>query len=172
MARTAPVPPSAALHAEAVAELSRGVPDAAARISAHAADVADAAAVTAAVKAAAAAHGGRIDVVINSAGISGPRVFDDVGADEFEATYRINVVGSRNATFAALPFMRGAAGGRVVLVSSQAGQTGIFGYTAYSVRGARDVGCGEAHRRRRLFNVEGCARGRPLTSSSPVLPRH
>ena len=136
-------PTALVLHADprlgpaaAVAELSVDVPDAGSRISVHAADVADDAAVSAAVKAAAAAHGGRIDVVINSAGVSGPRVFDEVGADEFEATYRINVVGSRNATFAALPFMRGAAGGRVVFVSSQAGQAGVYGFTAYSVRAA------------------------------------
>lgn len=119
---------------EAAAELKEGVPDAARRISTHVADVADDIGTTAAVRAAAAAHGGRIDVVINSAGISGPRRFEECSAAEFEQTYRVNVVGTRNAVFAALPFMRDPAGGRIVFVSSQAGQTGIYGYTAYSVR--------------------------------------
>ena len=58
-----------------------------------------------------------------------------------------------DAILAALPFMRGrppaaggavsssgAKGGRIVLVSSQAGQTGLYGYTAYSVRSSVPAG--------------------------------
>ncbi len=48
----------------------------------------------------------------------------------------MNVVGSRNATFACLPYIRGCTSsanpGRIVFVSSMAGIAGIFGFTAYS----------------------------------------
>ena len=139
---------------EAAAELAAapGVPPGA-RITTHAADVGDEASCGAAVRAAAAAHGDRLDVVVNSAGVSGPRRFEEATAADFESTFRINVLGSRNAILAALPFMRGrppaaggavsssgAEGGRIVLVSSQAGQTGLYGYTAYSVRSSVPAG--------------------------------
>jgi 3-dehydrosphinganine reductase len=118
--------------------------------TAHACDVTDAPAAAAALAAAAAAHGGRVDVLIASAGISQPRRFEETPTDEFEAVLRLNVTGVRNAVAAALPHMagRGAAvpladGGRIVLVSSQAGQAGLYGYTAYSVR-ARARACARA----------------------------
>ena len=81
---------------------------------------------------------GAIHAVVNSAGISLPKEFETTTAEQFENVLRINVVGSRNAVAACLPYIRRSTGdgangnGRVVLVSSMAGQTGIFGYTAYS----------------------------------------
>ena len=126
--------PSSAAAAEL--EASRTSPSQ--RITTHVADVGDEAQARSAVREAAAAHGGRIDVLINSAGVSGPKRFEETSATDFEDTFRINVIGTRNAIFHALPFMAqggGPAGhrGRIVLVSSQAGQTGLYGYTAYSV---------------------------------------
>ena len=123
-------------------------------------DVTDEAATAAAFAAAAAAHGGRIDVVIASAGESQPRRLEDASAVEFEAVLRLNVVGVRNSVAAALPHMCGrspavprADGGRIVLVSSQAGQAGLFGYTAYSaskfaLHGFAQALAQELHRRR------------------------
>ena len=128
---THPTPHS---RAAAAAELASVSPSPSQRIPTHVADVGDDAAARAAVRAAAAAHGGRIDVLVNSAGVSGPKRFEETSAGDFEGTFRVNVVGSRNAIFHALPFMApaGGRGGRIVLVSSQAGQTGLYGYTAYS----------------------------------------
>lgn len=110
------------------------------RITVHAADVTDEAACRGAVDAAALAHGGRLDVIINSAGISQPRRFEDAPSSEFLDVYKLNVLGSRNAVAASLPHMAGrnaavpvAEGGRIMFVSSQAGQAGLYGYTAYSV---------------------------------------
>jgi NADPH:quinone reductase-like Zn-dependent oxidoreductase len=65
--------------------------------TAHACDVTDAPAAAAALAAAAAAHGGRVDVLIASAGISQPRRFEETPTDEFEAVLRLNVTGVRNA---------------------------------------------------------------------------
>lgn len=136
--------------AEAAAELRAGCPAVAAgqqRVTVHAADVTDEASTRRAIDAAAAAHSGRVDAVVCSAGISQPRRFEEAPADEFLDVYKLNVVGTRNAVLAALPHMAGrnpavpaADGGRIMFVSSQAGQAGLYGYTAYSVSG-RDIGC-------------------------------
>jgi NADP-dependent 3-hydroxy acid dehydrogenase YdfG len=111
------------------------------RITTHAADVTDEAAIRAAIANAASQHGGRIDIVIASAGISQPRRFEETPSQEFLDVYKLNVIGARNAVYAALPFMAGRnpavsvekEGGRIMLISSQAGQAGLYGYTAYSV---------------------------------------
>ena len=44
----------------------------------------------------------------------------------------VNYMGSVMATRAVLPGMKRLARGRLVFVSSQAGQIGLYGYTAYS----------------------------------------
>lgn len=99
----------------------------------------DETAIKAAMASAAAQHGGRIDCVIASAGISQPRRFEETSKEEFLDVYRLNVLGARNSVLACLPFMAGRnpqvstkEGGRVMLISSQAGQAGLYGYTAYS----------------------------------------
>jgi 3-dehydrosphinganine reductase len=95
------------------------------------ADVVDDGAMTAA---AAATHArfGSLDALIHSAGMSLPQEFESTTAQQFEQVLRVNVLGSRNAVAACLPYLRRNAGGRITLVSSMAGQTGIFGFTAYS----------------------------------------
>ena len=111
------------------------------RVTIHPADVTDEAAVKAAIAAAAAQHGGRVDAVIASAGISQPRRFEETPSQEFLDVYKLNVIGARNTVYGALPFMAGRNpnvsvqkdGGRIMLISSQAGQVGLYGYTAYSV---------------------------------------
>jgi 3-dehydrosphinganine reductase len=127
------------------------------RVTVHAADVTDEAAVRAAFAAIAAAHGGRVDALVCSAGTSQPREFAESSAREFEDVWRVNVLGSRNAVAAALPLMTD--GGRVVLVSSQAGQVGLYGYTSYSVRRARA-----------RARAATATRSRPLTRTAPPPP--
>lgn len=43
----------------------------------------------------------------------------------------MNLLGTVYATKACLPYMMKQNKGRIVLISSQAGQLGLFGYTAY-----------------------------------------
>ncbi len=81
-----------------------------------AADVANEASVVAAANAAASRFGG-LHAVVNSAGISLPKRFEDITAQEFDNVMKINVLGSRNAVFACLPHIKRAGGGRIVLVS-------------------------------------------------------
>lgn len=44
----------------------------------------------------------------------------------------LNFLGGVNVTKAAIKAMKDNNGGRIVFISSQAGQVGVFGYTAYS----------------------------------------
>lgn len=72
-----------------------------------------------------------MDVVINSAGIVVPKRLEETSSEEFLNTYKVNVFGARNAVLGALRVFH-PAGGRIVFISSQAGQTGVYGYTSYS----------------------------------------
>ena len=146
---------------KAVAESSQ-------RILVYPVDVTDDAAVRDALRQAAADCGGRLDALVCSAGTSCPREFAAMPAAEFESVVRLNLFGTRNAVAGVLPHMRGAGGGRVVLISSQAGQVGLYGYTAYSVRWACVCVCVCA-RAQRLWcmRMVGCA---PSPNPTPPLP--
>jgi 3-dehydrosphinganine reductase len=74
---------------------------------------------------------GTPDLVVTSAGIAIPGYFEDVPLEVFERTMRVNYMGTVAVLRAALPSMRARRKGRVVLVSSGAAFTGIFGYGAY-----------------------------------------
>lgn len=130
------------------------------RVHYHSVDVTAAAATAGALEQAARQCGGALHAVVCSAGTSSPREFAVQTAQEFEDVLRLNVVGTRNAIAGALPFFPQAAGGRLVLVSSQAGQVGLYGYTAYSVRGGRGAAGGGAGRAQAR-----CARRSTATNS-------
>ncbi|NMM07316.1 SDR family oxidoreductase [Polaromonas sp.] len=77
---------------------------------------------------------GRIDALINNAGMSAQALFADVKADDlgwYEQLMRINLWGSVWCTHAALPFLKQSRGS-IVAVSSLAGLIGVPGRTAYS----------------------------------------
>ena len=77
---------------------------------------------------------GRIDALINNAGISAQALFGDVKAEDlhwYEQLMQVNLWGSVWCTHAALPHLK-ARKGRIVAVSSLAGLIGVPGRTAYS----------------------------------------
>jgi short-subunit dehydrogenase len=77
---------------------------------------------------------GRIDALINNAGISAQALLEEVPADKlswYEDLMRVNLWGSVWCTHAALPHII-AAKGSIVAVSSLAGLIGVPGRTAYS----------------------------------------
>ncbi|KAM6585362.1 hypothetical protein CsatB_012364 [Cannabis sativa] len=78
---------------------------------------------------------GPIDVLVVNQGVFIPQELEKQDLDEVKFMVDVNLIGSFNMIKAALPSMkdRGNRGpASIALMSSQAGQVGIYGYTAYS----------------------------------------
>src|SRR5216684_933927 len=72
---------------------------------------------------------GKIDIVVNNAGISGVTPVDAQDTKDWLDIIQTNVVGSYYVTRAATPHIPN--GGRVIMISSVLGKFGVPGYTAY-----------------------------------------
>ena len=85
-------------------------------------DLADPAAVRSFVSAAADALGG-LDVLVNNAADHTPHPPDEVSYEQWQAAWRrildVNLIGTANVTFCALPYLRASGAGRIVNVSSR-----------------------------------------------------
>jgi 2-dehydro-3-deoxy-L-rhamnonate dehydrogenase (NAD+) len=92
--------------------------------------------------AAVAAERGRIDILINSAGITGRTNLKshEVEPTDFDAVIRVNVRGPFLTTKAALPVMLQRGYGRVLHIASIAGKEGNAGMLAYSTSKAALIG--------------------------------
>ncbi|ESN91947.1 hypothetical protein HELRODRAFT_104089 [Helobdella robusta] len=75
---------------------------------------------------------GPVDVLINSAGFSVAGSLEDLHVDQFKKLMDLNYLGSVHCTKAVIGQMKARRRGRIVLISSQAGQVGLYGYSAYS----------------------------------------
>mmetsp|Transcript_41517 Transcript_41517/g.93625 ORF Transcript_41517/g.93625 Transcript_41517/m.93625 type:complete len:355 (-) Transcript_41517:229-1293(-) len=101
-------------------------------VFAHSVDVGSSPDKVKAAMEAACSESGPVDVLVNCAGTSVPGRFEDLDASVFEQMMRVNYLGSVYPTRAVVPAMKARGSGRVVFVSSQAGQVGVFGFAAYS----------------------------------------
>lgn len=75
---------------------------------------------------------GRIDILINNAGILRVDCFDRLEIDDFRAVIDVHLIGAAICTKAVWNIMREQAYGRVVVTSSSCGLYGAFGQTNYS----------------------------------------
>ncbi|XVF16230.1 hypothetical protein REPUB_Repub10bG0013800 [Reevesia pubescens] len=78
---------------------------------------------------------GPIDVLVVNQGVFVPQELEKQGLDEVRFMIDVNLMGSFNVIKAALPLMKERKDREptsIALISSQAGQVGIYGYTAYS----------------------------------------
>uniref|UniRef100_A0A3Q0SB24 3-dehydrosphinganine reductase n=1 Tax=Amphilophus citrinellus TaxID=61819 RepID=A0A3Q0SB24_AMPCI len=75
---------------------------------------------------------GPVDMLVNCAGTSISAKFEEVEVDRFKKLMEVNYLGSVYPTRAVITTMKERRMGRIMFVSSQAGQIGLFGYTAYS----------------------------------------
>ena len=90
----------------------------------------------------AAAAFGRLDALVNCAGITGRTniVAHEVDLEDFDLVYRVNLRGALLLSQAVLPHMLKQRYGRVLHVASIAGKEGNAGMTAYSATKAGLIG--------------------------------
>ncbi|MDF2495746.1 SDR family oxidoreductase [Sphingomonas sp.] len=75
---------------------------------------------------------GRLDVLLNNAGIARYGMFEEVTPDESDLQIDINVKGVVNGAYSALPHLKATPGSRLVNVASVAGIVGSPGLAVYS----------------------------------------
>ena len=75
---------------------------------------------------------GRLDIVINNAGILRDVSFQKMTDDDWEKIYRVHLYGGYQVTRAAWPILRDQGYGRIIMTSSAAGLYGNFGQANYS----------------------------------------
>jgi 3-hydroxyacyl-CoA dehydrogenase/3a,7a,12a-trihydroxy-5b-cholest-24-enoyl-CoA hydratase len=76
---------------------------------------------------------GKIDIVINNAGILRDVSFPKMTQSDWDLVYRVHVLGAFRVTHAAWPHMRDAGYGRVINTTSASGIYGNFGQANYSM---------------------------------------
>ncbi len=76
---------------------------------------------------------GRIDILVNSAGISHIGKADNTTEEEFDKVYQVNVKGIYNCLHEAIPLMKQNAGGVILNLASIANNVGIPDRFAYSM---------------------------------------
>lgn len=94
-------------------------------------DVCDDASVSAAVEATLAKHG-RIDVLINNAGIGPLQAFENASVEDIEAVWNTNLFGAMRLTKAVVPSMREQGSGSILNVSSVASRVSAPGMSMYA----------------------------------------
>lgn len=108
-------------------------------------DVADRRQVYAAVDSTVSAFG-RLDILINNAGIGYLGLLEDMPIEEIEALWAVNMMGTIYATQAAIPLMRKQGGGQIINVASVAGKRGGPGNSVYCATKFAMIGMSEALR--------------------------
>ncbi|MEP3333335.1 SDR family NAD(P)-dependent oxidoreductase [Sedimentitalea sp.] len=106
---------------------------------AHGADVSDPEGVDDMVKQAMATWG-RIDIVVNNAGILRDKTFGKLSLDDFRKVVDVHLMGSATVSHACWPIMREQGYGRIVLTSSGSGLYGNFGQSNYGAAKAAMMG--------------------------------
>ena len=83
---------------------------------------------------------GRVDILINNAGILRDKTFHKMSLEDFRAVIDVHLVGSAICTRAVWPIMREQGYGRVIFTSSPSGLHGIFGQANYGAAKAGMIG--------------------------------
>jgi len=86
------------------------------------------------------ARTGRLDVVVNNAGILRDRMVWKLSDDDWQAVLGVHLTGTFNVTRAAVPVMREQAYGRIVNITSYTGLHGNIGQSNYAAAKAGIIG--------------------------------
>ena len=76
---------------------------------------------------------GRVDILVNSAGISHIGKVETTSEQDFEKVFQVNVKGVYNCLYAAIPLMKEQGGGSIVNLASIAAVVGLPDRFAYSM---------------------------------------
>ena len=86
---------------------------------------------------------GRLDIVVNNAGILRDKSFVKMTEPDFDAVIAVHLKGGYNVSKAAWPILREQGYGRVIMTASAAGLYGNFGQANYSAAKMGLVGLGQ-----------------------------
>jgi NAD(P)-dependent dehydrogenase (short-subunit alcohol dehydrogenase family) len=107
-------------------------------------------------------HFGRIDLLVNNAGICGSQPFEDATLDDFDQYWRVHLGGPVNTVRAAWPHMAAQRHGKIILTTSVVGLFGMPGQATYAAAKTAVVGL------MRILAIEGAEHGILVNTISPV----
>lgn len=119
---------------------------------------------------------GRIDLLVNNAGIASHKAFMELSMDDFEDLFSVNVFGLVRCTKAVAPHMIEREAGTIVNISSGAGFMGYAGGSAYCATKHAVNGFGKAvydelrHRGVQVYTVGPGAVNTTMMSQDPDDP--
>ncbi|GGL18590.1 serine/threonine protein kinase [Sphaerisporangium melleum] len=105
---------------------------------------------------------GRVDIVVNNAGILRDRSFGKMTVEEFDAVLAVHVRGTFLVSRAAFPHMKEQGYGRIVNTTSPAGLFGNFGQANYSTAKMGLVGL------TKTLGIEGARAGIKANAIAPI----
>jgi NAD(P)-dependent dehydrogenase (short-subunit alcohol dehydrogenase family) len=114
------------------------------------------------IAAAAIGHFGRLDILINNAGILRDKTFAKMDLGDFRTVIEVHLLGAAYCTQAAWPHMRERNFGRIVMTSSGAGLFGNFGQSNYGAAKMGLVGL------MNVLKLEGARSGILVNAVSPI----
>src|SRR5205809_1599564 len=107
-------------------------------------------------------HFGRIDLLVNNAGICGSQLFEDATLEDFDHYWRVHLGGPVNTVKAAWPHMTAQRYGKIILTTSVVGLFGMRGQATYAAAKSSVVGL------MRILAIEGAGHGILVNTISPV----